>query len=115
MGRGRCREGGEIVAAFKCRHEPSTGVARRDGDELIRNPGVIRLDEHDLRERIAAMCVEARGNEDELGPEFLECRQDMRRKGKAELARARHRRKRHVEDIPDAALARCTGTGYSGI
>ena len=78
---------------------------RRRLEQPLGHPGEIRLDQIELRQRIGAVRVEPRRNQDEFGPECLQRRQDGAAQGLAEFGRARHRPQRHVDDVADAALA----------
>ena len=76
MGGGRARQRLEIVAALEQRHDAPVGLLSGDLHDLPRRPGEIGLDEVDVAERIAAVGVEAGGDDDEIGRERLDARQD---------------------------------------
>ena len=67
-------------------------------------PGIIGLVQHQLRQRIAAMRVEAGRDDHEFGPESVERRQDdVASKALRNSSEPAHRPQRHVDDIADAA------------
>ena len=55
--------------------------------QLFGHPGEVRLDQPELRQRVLEMGVEAGGDEQNIGRECVERRQDALLVGAAELAR----------------------------
>src|SRR5579862_2758385 len=94
-------ECGEIVAALKGRDHSALGVPAGNLQQLLTHPGVIGFVEQQLRERVALMRVEPGRDYDQLGSERVERRQDLAAEAEAELARAGHRRQRHIDDVAD--------------
>ena len=67
---------GEVITAFEGGDEAPGTVARRLAGKGLRHPAVIRLGEVELGERVAAMGIEPGRDEEEIGAEILEGRQD---------------------------------------
>ncbi len=67
--------------------------------QALRRPGEIGLAQVEIAERIAIMRVEARGDDDEIGAERLQARQDRLREGFAERFAAVARAQRRVDDL----------------
>src|SRR5580658_3126974 len=110
MRRGARGERVEVVAAFERGDDATLAMARRHGHEALGDPGIVLLDEHELRQRIGAMRVEAGRDENDVGAEILERGQDELVIGPAELYRSRHLPQRHVDDVADARFTLVTGT-----
>src|SRR5215213_5983120 len=66
----------KVVATFEQRHDAAVGPAIRQLHQLLRDPGVIGLDEIQVRERIAYVRIEAGRDNHEIGAEILQPRQD---------------------------------------
>jgi hypothetical protein len=86
MGGGARRQRFEIVAALERGDETALAMPRRASGELLGDPGVIAFDQHELRQGVGTMRVESGGNQEEIGPEILKCRQNHLVEGAAELA-----------------------------
>src|SRR5262249_28869498 len=105
----------EIVAALERGDETALAMPRRTGGELLGDPCVIALDQHELRQGVGTMRVESGGNQEEMGPKIVERRQDDLVEGAAELARAGARPERHIDDVADTGLVAPAGAGIEGI
>ena len=79
--------------------------------QLAGRPVEIVLVEVDLGQRIAVMRVEAGGNDDQVGPEIVERRQDARVERLAEQVAAGAGRQRRVDDVAGAGLVLGAGAG----
>jgi L-ribulokinase len=69
-------EGGEIVAAFEHRDQAALAMALGQGDELPGEPGEILGLETERGERVGAVGVEAGGEDEDLGGEGVERREE---------------------------------------
>ncbi len=85
-------EGGEVIAAFEDRDEAAAGVTVGNGQQLLGQPDEVLGLDVELRQRIAAMGIEARRHDDEFGGETVEGRQEALAPGRPEFRRCRFRR-----------------------
>ncbi len=76
MGGDGARQALEVVSAFEQRNNPALAAFARDLDQTSRDPSEIRFTEIDMAEGVEPMGVEARRDDDEIGTERLEARQD---------------------------------------
>jgi hypothetical protein len=112
MRRDGAREPFEVIAALEQRDDAAAAAFARNLHQPARRPGEIGLDEIEAPERIEAVRVEARRNDEEVGAERLDARQDrgLERlaKGFAAVAGAQRR----IDDlIMRAALASLARAG----
>ena len=95
----RARQPLEIVAAFQHRDDAVAAGSARNLHQPPRRPAVVGLDQIEVAERIAVVGVEAGRDDDEIGRERLDARQDhgLHRlaKGFAPVARPQRR----VDDL----------------
>src|SRR5271166_846775 len=80
----RARQGVEVVAAFQHRDDAAAAAPLSDFHQAPRHPGIVRLDEIEVAERIAAVGIEARRDDDEIRREVGDARQDRNFHGLAE-------------------------------
>src|SRR5665811_307222 len=101
MGRGGTRKRLQIVAPFECGDELAAGMFRCRLEQLLGDPGKIGLQEPDLRQRILQMRIKSRGDQEEVGREGIERRQDTILVSRAEILAPVARRQGRIADIPD--------------
>src|SRR3954447_24697390 len=102
----------QVVAALQHRDHPATGAGLRDIHQLARDPAEILGLHIERSQRIAEMRVEAGGDDDELGAELAQLRQDQVFERRAELDAAVFRGERRIDDgVVLAALAGGAGAG----
>src|SRR4051812_468153 len=77
VGRDRVFQALQVVTAFEHRHHAAAGACAGDIHQFAGDPAEIFRVEIDVRQGIAAMGVEAGGNDDEFGREFLQLRQNQ--------------------------------------
>src|SRR6267142_3465300 len=99
----------EIITALERGDDPPSSMTISDLEQLLGDPSIVPFFEQQLRQRVALMRVKARRDQHQLGTERVERREDALRHTGAELARAGHRPKRHVDDVADAYLVRRSG------
>ncbi len=80
-------------------------------EQLLGDPGEIGLGQANLRQRVPDMGIETDGDEEEVGREIVERRQDATFEGVAENFAAVAWLQRRIEDVADAGFAEraCTG------
>ena len=111
----RARQSLEIVAALQHRHHAPVGVPACDLHELAGRPAEVGLGEVEIAEGIASMRVEARGDDQKIGRERLEARQDFALHSLAEGLAAIAGPQGRVDDLVVlAALANRAGAGIMG-
>src|SRR5882757_9113556 len=98
MGRDRLFQALQVVAAFEHRHHAAARARVSDIQQLARDPAEIFRVEIDVRQGIAAVGVEAGGNDDQFRCELLQLRQDRVLEGGAEFSAAVAGRQRCVDD-----------------
>src|SRR5262245_16471150 len=69
MSRRRSGEAPQVIPAFEHGYHPSGGGAAGDLHDPAGGPGEVRLQQVEVRQRIALMGVEPRGNDDEVRTE----------------------------------------------
>ena len=94
----RLRQPFEIVAAFQHRNDAAFGGLVGDLHQFLRGPGEIRLVELQIGERVAPMGVEPGRDDDQLGGEVAQPRQDTALERLAELVAAIAGAQRGVDD-----------------
>src|SRR3984893_2008229 len=88
MGGDGFRKPFEIVAALQHRDDAALGVLVGERHQLLRDPGIIGLQEIEIGEGVARMRVEARGDHDEVGMERIQPWADRDIEGLAKLPAA---------------------------
>ena len=102
----------EVVATLEHGDDAALGVPVSDRQQFLRQPDEVRGFDVEPRQRIAAVGIEARRDDQELGREEVERRQDAIGPGGAELDTSAAGGKRHVDHVSRyPALARRTGAG----
>src|SRR6266481_3962755 len=102
----------QIIAALENRDNSPAGACIGDIHQFARDPAEVLRPEIERGQRIPVMCVEAGGDDDQFGAEFLQLRQDRVFKRGAEFGAAIFRRQRCVDDgVVLAALATRAGAG----
>ncbi len=99
MGGGGGCEGFEIVAAFEGRDDASAAVILGHRNDEPGDPGEVIGVEMEVSQRVVGVGVEARGDEDELGLEFLEGGNPVALDGLAKGGSAGAGRERSVDDM----------------
>src|SRR5579863_569973 len=84
-GRARAQRG-EIVAALERRDHAPFGMLPSNLEQPLGYPGVIRLVQHELRERVVAMRVETCRDQHHLGPKRVERGENRAAETELELA-----------------------------
>ena len=112
----RARQGVEVVAAFQHRDNTAAAAPLGDFHQAPRYPGIVSLDQIEIAERIAVVGVEAGRDDDNIGRERFDARQDRYfhrlAEGFAPIAGAQG----SVDDlIVLAALPSSPVPGYCGI
>ena len=115
MDAGRSRQGFEVVPALEARNEHAAAVLGGRFHELFGDPGEIGLDQPELGQRIAEMCVETGGNDQEVRREFVERGQDPLLVGRAELIAVVAGLERALKILPTPVSSRAPVPGKSGI
>src|SRR5665213_601797 len=98
MGRDRLLQALQIIAALEHRDNSSPGAGIGEVHQLARDPAEIFGLEIERGQGIAVVGVEAGGNDDQFGAEFLQLRQDHALECGAELGATILRRQRRVDD-----------------
>src|SRR5579883_1144867 len=73
---GGARQAVKVVAAFEQRDDAAAAASPGDLHQPSRRPGEIRLDQIEMAERVEAMGVEPCRDDDQIGPEIFEARQN---------------------------------------
>src|SRR6266550_5372683 len=106
MRRHRLFQALQIIAALENRDNSPAGACIGDIHQFARDPAEVVRPKIDRRQRIPVMCVEAGRDDDQLGAEFLQARQDHVFERGAEFGAAVFRRQRRIDDgVVLAALA----------
>ena len=69
---GAAAERRQRITAFERRYDATASVTLRDGHHLRGNPGVVAVGQLEIGERIFAVRIEARRNENDLGTMTVE-------------------------------------------
>ena len=102
----------QVVAALQHRHNPAAGTFFREVHQLARDPAEIFRLQIERGQGIAVMRVEAGGDDQQFGGEFLQLRQDQVFERGAEFCSAVFGGERRVDDgVVLAALAAGAGAG----
>jgi hypothetical protein len=94
----------QIIPALEAGHDAALRVPFCEFDDAVGDPGVVVDRQQELGQRIAAVRVEACGNEDELRREAIDLGEPVRFDGLPELRAPGTGRQRHV----------CDMTGFGG-
>src|SRR5437868_12741204 len=100
-----------VIAALEHRHNAAFGMFVSDIHEIERGPDEILLGKIEAAQRILAMRIEAGRDDDEIGAQGIERRQDRRSHGGAELRPTITCIQGGVENIADAGFRNVTGAG----
>src|SRR5688500_9752028 len=109
MRRRRIRQSLQIVAPLQERHHPAVCPSVGDVLQLAGRPVEILRIQVDLGQRVAAVRVEAGGDEDQVGAEFFDRRQDALLESLLEARGAVAGRQRRVEDVAGAGFRQPAG------
>src|SRR4029078_8106445 len=109
-GGGRCQRL-EIVTALQGRNELPAGVFRGNVEELLSYPHEIALDQPELSQGVPHMGIETGRDQEKVGGEIVQGRQDARQHRFAEIVAVIAWIERCVEDVADARLTQCAGAG----
>src|SRR5262245_10520628 len=86
-------------------------MLRRHVEELLSNPHEIALDKLELSQGVPLMGIETGRDQEKVGAESVQGRQDTRQHRLAEMVAIIAWIERCVEDVADARLAQCAGAG----
>src|SRR5437763_6853402 len=112
MRRHRLLQALQIIAALENRDNSPASACIGDIHQFARDPAEVVRPKIDRRQRISVMCVEAGRDDDQLGAEFLQARQDHVFEPGAEFGAAVFRRQRRIDDgVVLAALGARAGAG----
>src|SRR6266404_4267142 len=99
MRRDRFFQALQIIAALENRDNSTLGACIGNVHQRARDQAEVVRPEMERRQRIPVMCIEAGRDDDQLGAEFLQLRQDHVLERGAEFGAAVFRRQRRVDDV----------------